>query len=395
MQLRDFYPSMPKWDLSHCTADQVKKYILKLKNTMSSGPDNLPNRLLKATLYYILGPLTKIINLSIDSGIFPKIWKEAQISPIHKSGSKSSVKNYRPIALTSTLGKILEGVIQQQYLPHLDSLLPSNMFGFRANHGTHDAITSMLDHARTLKNSGKVVALLSVDASAAFDLLSRELVLVSLEILGFGPKMINWVKSFFEDCSQHVRIGNSKSSSWTSDVGVGQGRNPSPDLFNIGYLTQCLWSRISEYFGYADDGSEVIAADTIEECNKRIQEVANLRAAWFDAAGLPINTSKTELMGISFVPDPININGCIIHPSTSIKFLGCIIQSNLKWEEQVTSICHKVRFAASKIRTEGRLFSVPDKVSLFVLLEDSCLKTSTKVLREFFPKPVINRYLAC
>ena len=223
----------------------------------------------------------------------------------------------------------------------------------------------MLDHVKVLKNEGKKIALLSVDASAAFDLLSRDLVLVSLEILGFGPKMINWIKSFFEGCSQHVQIGGAKSSSWTSDVGVGQGRKPSPDLFNIGYLSQYIWSHISEYFSYADDGSDVIAADTIEECNMRIQEVANLRAAWFDAAGLPINTTKTELMGIGFLPDPIHINGKAIHPSTSIKFLGCIIQSNLKWNEHVSSLCQKVRFAASKIRSEGRYFKVQDKISLF------------------------------
>ena len=149
------------------------------------------------------------------------------------------------------------------------------------------------------------------------------------------------------------------------DVGVGQGRKPSPDLFNIGYLTQCLWSFISEYFGYADDGMDVIAADSIAECNKKIQQVADLRAAWFDAAGLPINTAKTELMGIGFTPVPISINAAQICPSTSIKFLGCTIQSNLKWNEHITSICKKVRFAASRIRNEGKYFSIGDKTTLY------------------------------
>jgi len=332
---------------------------------MSTGPDHLPNRLLKATSSFILAPLTKIINLSIESGVFPKIWKETQISPVHKSGSKSIINKYRPIALTSNLGKVLEGIIHDQYNSHLDSILPSNMFGFRSNRSTQDAISSLLDRVKTLKASGKTVAVLSVDASAAFDLLSHELVLGSLKILGFGPRMIAWVQSFFHDCPQHVRIGASKSSSWTMDVGVGQGRKPSPDLFNIGYLTQCLWSIISEYFGYADDGMDVIAADSIVECNKKIQQVADLRAAWFDAAGLPINTAKTELMGIGFTPVPISINAAQICPSMSIKFLGCTIQSNLKWNEHITSICKKVRFAASRIRNEGKYFSIGDKTTLY------------------------------
>jgi len=337
-KLRDAYPSVPSWDLSHCTEEQVEKYIKNLKNTMSTGPDQISNRLLKATSDFILSPLTKIINLSIDSGIFPKIWKETKISPIHKSGSKTSITNYRPIALTSTLGKVLEGMIHKQYHPQLDALLPSNMFGFRPNRSTQDAITSVLERVKLLKNDGKKIALLSVDATAAFDLLSHELVLGSLQILGFGPRMIAWVKSFFEGCSQHVQIGSSKSSSWTTDVGVGQGRKPSPDLFNIGYLTQCIWSIISEFFGYADDGMDVIAGDSLAECNVKVQQVASLRAAWFDAAGIPINTAKTELMGIGFRPDPININGSQINPSTSIKFLGCIIQSDLKFDEHSCTV---------------------------------------------------------
>ena len=106
---------------------------------------------------------------------------------------------------------------------------------------------------------------------------------------------------------------------------------------------------------------DVIAGDSLAECNVRVQQVASLRAAWFDAAGIPINTAKTELMGIGFRPDPININGSQINPSTSIKFLGCIIQSDLKFDEHISSLCQKVRYSASKIRSEGRFFTVKDK----------------------------------
>ena len=66
--------------------------------------------------------------------------------------------NYRPIALTSTLGKVLEGMIHKQYHPQLDALLPSNMFGFRPNCSTQDAITSVLERVKLLKNDGKKIA---------------------------------------------------------------------------------------------------------------------------------------------------------------------------------------------------------------------------------------------
>ena len=364
-RLRDSFPSVPTWDLSPCSVDDVSSAIDNLKNTMSSGPDGIPNRLLKCVKSYILEPLTAIINKSILTGRFPAIWKESKVVPVPKGGCKLSVNNYRPIALTSTLGKVLEAVVYNQFHPHLETLLPENMFGFRRSKGTQEAVVNILDCVKSYKAAGKRVAILSVDAKAAFDTLSHDLVLGSMKILGFGPRMIEWSRSFFQDCRQFVFANGSVSDSWTVDVSAGQGRKMSPDYFNIGYLTQAIWSILSSYFGYADDGLDVIAGDSIHDCNEKIKLVAQLRADWFRDAGLPLNVAKSELLGFGFDPSPVTINNEIIHPSKCITFLGCRIQSDLHWDEQVTSLANKLRLAASRIRTDGRLFSPRDRLTLF------------------------------
>ena len=58
----------------------------------------------KDSLYY---PLCLLYSQSLDTGILPAEWKQANISPIFKSGVKQKASNYRPINLTSHICKVL------------------------------------------------------------------------------------------------------------------------------------------------------------------------------------------------------------------------------------------------------------------------------------------------
>ena len=77
------------------------KYVLDaigwLKNGKASGPDKVTITLAKDAAKLIVNPIMCIFNSSITNGIFPDVWKTANATPIHKSGSKSELNNYRPI----------------------------------------------------------------------------------------------------------------------------------------------------------------------------------------------------------------------------------------------------------------------------------------------------------
>ena len=75
--------------------------------------------------------------------------------------------------------------------------------------------------------------------------------------------------------------------------------------------------------------------------------------------------TKTEFMGIGFDPSPISYGSVTINPSSTIKFLGVTIQANLKWDKTVDNLCNRMRFSASKIRTEGRFFDCWERKILF------------------------------
>ena len=98
-----------------------------------AGPDNISARLLKETNLELCKPLTTLFKRSIAESKLPDAWKEAQIVPIYKKGQKSKPGNYRPISLTSVVGKVLERLVKEEIMNFLEenNLLSQSQFGFR------------------------------------------------------------------------------------------------------------------------------------------------------------------------------------------------------------------------------------------------------------------------
>ena len=56
--------------------------------------------------------LTDIFNCSLESGQVPEDWRVANATPLLKKGSREELGNYRPVSLTSVVGKVLETLIK-------------------------------------------------------------------------------------------------------------------------------------------------------------------------------------------------------------------------------------------------------------------------------------------
>ena len=80
------------------TPEMVAKKIKKMKDIKSPGVDGIPPKLLKEIVEQISTPLAKLFNLSLEEGIAPSEWKEANITPLFKKGSRNKPENYRPVS---------------------------------------------------------------------------------------------------------------------------------------------------------------------------------------------------------------------------------------------------------------------------------------------------------
>ena len=98
----------------------------------SPGLDGVSNDLLKIAACPAVAE--SLANMSLTTGVFPKPWKNAMIMPILKSGKPSSdPQSYRrPVALLSSLSKLLEKFVHKQLVTYCfsNSIIPDDQFGF-------------------------------------------------------------------------------------------------------------------------------------------------------------------------------------------------------------------------------------------------------------------------
>ena len=80
------------------TPEMLAKKIKKMKDNKSPGVYGIPPKLLKEIIEQISTPLAKMFNLSLEEGIVPLEWKEANITPLFKKGSRNKPENYRPVS---------------------------------------------------------------------------------------------------------------------------------------------------------------------------------------------------------------------------------------------------------------------------------------------------------
>ena len=114
------------------TSEMVDKNIKAMKDNKSPGVDGIPPKLLMETVEQISIPLARVFNLSLKEGVIPSEWKEANIIPLFKKGSRNKLENYRPASLTSVICKLSERLIKDHIVDFLvrHKLLNPSQHGF-------------------------------------------------------------------------------------------------------------------------------------------------------------------------------------------------------------------------------------------------------------------------
>lgn len=173
--------------------DELTTILKRIPNKSSTGPDNIPNVLLKNLNKTELRNLTIIYNNSLNSLYFPTHWKTAKLVCIKKKDKDPNRPgSYRPVSLLSNVGKVYEKRITEHIKHHCNenNIIPDEQFGFRDKHSTVHAITKLTTDLCTALNDGEKVGACLIDIEKFFDSVWIEGVLFKLSQKNFPANLI-------------------------------------------------------------------------------------------------------------------------------------------------------------------------------------------------------------
>ena len=219
------------------TNGDIISLIRGLNKNKSSGSDEISARMLSLSDESIILPLKLIFQNIISTGVFPYMWKLANLTPIHKKASKQLVSNYRPISLLPICGKLFERIIFKNLYNHLvsNNLITKNQSGFRPGDSTINQLIDLVndihksfDHPKCLE-----VRAVFLDISKAFDKVWHDGLLFKLEQNGVSGSVLNLLRSYLLNRRQRVVLNGSSSEYYPIESGVPPGSVLGPLLFLV------------------------------------------------------------------------------------------------------------------------------------------------------------------
>ena len=241
------------------TEEKVRELInSSAKKTYNLDP--MPTSLVIDCIDVLLPIITKMINLSLESGLFADDWKCALVLPLlKKPGLDLLYKNYRPVSNLQYVSKLTEKAVFEQIHTHMTthSLYPEFQSSYRKNHSTETALVRVTNDILMKMNTQEPVTLLvMLDLSAAFDTVNHNILLTRLnEELGICGVALEWFKSYLANRGQRITIDGSLSERFSLECGVPQGSCLGSPLFIIyaSKLFRVVGDQLPHTHCYADD----------------------------------------------------------------------------------------------------------------------------------------------
>jgi len=370
-QTSDYIPQREKYNHVRTNSEEVRKAIWRMSTRKAPGEDGITALILRKAWTSIHQVVTSLFDDLLEAGYFPKLWRTADVVTILKGTDKKreDPKSFRPVSLLPVLGKALEHLVCTRLNDEIKENIADSQHGFRKERSTLTAINEVKSWVN--ERHEKYVLGVFLDISGAFDNVDWKPLIEDMTLLGATPATVSMTRSYLSKRIAKI-TANHTSVSTTLTKGCPQGSGFGPTLWNVA-ANEILKNNQEGYthrVAYADDIAALVAANTRSELVKRTEEHLKDLINWAKRYGLKFSTAKT--MGLT-------LKGSLVHGfsfefgvdrikvSDKVKYLGVIIDTDMKFKSQIKHITQKETKEFGRLRGMiGRDWGVDFNAALLV-----------------------------
>ena len=351
--------------LIHFTEAEVINAIKLFKPRKAPGLDGIQMILYKELPENAIKQLTQIYNSALRLGYFPTHFKTAKVIMIPKPNkTRDNPRNYRPISLTNTIGKVLERLLHTRLMRHLQNInfLSNNQHGFKPKTGTADQMIKLMHQIKKEQRTRKSPLLAALDLEKAFDKVWHKGLLYKFSKIPNIPNTyVRLITSFLYQRKILTSVKNEQSTTFTPKAGVPQGSILSPLLFNIfvNDIQEIQLPPNTYIYQYADDTCVLSSAlgGRHQTLQRRMNTALDKLYTYFENWKLRANPDKTQLIAVTQIkPRKIKSEVKIRFANTDIPFapqltlLGNIIKPTLNMDAHVKHVKAKASRAINRMK---------------------------------------------
>ena len=386
------------------TPAEVIEAALHLKKRKAPGVDGIHSEMLKGGISVLAPSLASFFNLVVKNGTFPSAWRLSTLTVIHKKGDKSLPKNYRGIAVSSSLCKLFCLVLYNRLNIFADNnnIIPSNQIGFKKGSRTSDHILvlkSLIDKYIN-RGSKSYLYICFIDFSAAFDTVWRNALLYKLTQFGVGGQFLRVIQNMYSSVLFAVKCNNKLTDSFETTVGVKQGCVLSPIFLNIFlsdlpgiFDSSCDPVHLNDLplncLLYADD--LVLMSESSKGLQNALDRLHNYCVKW----KLSVNMDKSNVMifnksGHTLNRFKFNYGNVDIKITNEYCYLGIVFVPSGSFTKAMIRLKDKALKAYFKIRDNLYCSSYKCSMKLFTTLLQPILSYGCEVWAPYFLRNLNN-----
>ena len=319
---------------------EVEEVLKHLKYGKAAGIDDVPYEMFKNGGETVVGMLLKLYNKVWSEEKVPCNWNESRVVLLHKGGhkSKKELKNYRPIALMDTIGKIFCMVLNERLRVCVERnrILSDEQNGFRRNRRGEDNIFIVRELIERCKQRNERGYFAFLDIEKAYDRVNREILCKVLSKCGMSGKIVRIIRSMYVNTRAKYMLGDIESEWVQSKRGVRQGCILSPVLFAL--YTEELALRVKSLGVGMKVGMERLSilmyADDIiimSESSDELQELLDIVNEYSRDFCVNFGADKSQVMVINGEQERNNewkLGSVNIKRTSEYKYLGVTLSEN-------------------------------------------------------------------